>query len=184
MRKRPRSIRRCVDVAADSGRRWSRSNLPMCCRLASSSDASHIMTRCEIASGAFKASGGRAWISLCNDTRQGCCTGCDWFCMGGPNPIVATSSKARRSRQQAGRGTNTNGTRRCRRATCRRARRHSSTNASWRLALIEGSATTITISAAMASKLAESPRVTKTLQSPRESNNARRRFSSIIGPRI
>ena len=62
--------------------------------------------------------------------------------------------------------------------------RHSSTKASWRLDLMEGKATMMSSSSATASKLADKGRVTNTLQSPRDKSMARRRFSSIIGPKM
>ena len=64
------------------------------------------------------------------------------------------------------------------------ARGHSSTKASSRLFFTAGSSTMTSSSAAAASRPADSGRVTNTLQSPRDSSSARRRFSSIIGPRI
>ncbi len=47
-----------------------------------------------------------------------------------------------------------------------------------------GSSTTTTISAAAVSSVADSGRVMKVVQSPRDSSSARRRFSSIMGPRM
>ena len=61
---------------------------------------------------------------------------------------------------------------------------HSSTKASWRLDFTEGSNTMISKMAAIANKLADKPRVTNTDQSPRDRSNARRKFSSIMGPKM
>jgi DNA-binding transcriptional LysR family regulator len=62
---------------------------------------------------------------------------------------------------------------------------HSSTKASSRLFLIDGSShDDDQQQGAHASRPADSGRVTNTLQSPRDSSSARRRFSSIIGPRM
>ena len=47
-----------------------------------------------------------------------------------------------------------------------------------------GISTITSSSAAAASRPADSGRVTNTLQSPRESSSARRRFYSIISPRM
>ena len=63
-------------------------------------------------------------------------------------------------------------------------RHQSSTKASSRLFLTAGSSTMISINKPAASKPADNGRVTNTLQSPRDSSSARRRFSSIIGPRM
>lgn len=49
---------------------------------------------------------------------------------------------------------------------------------------MEGNSTITSNIAAAASKPADSGRVPKTVQSPRESNNARRKFSSIMGPKM
>ena len=49
---------------------------------------------------------------------------------------------------------------------------------------MDGSVTTMTISSAAISRPADSGRVAKVVQSPRDSSSARRRFYSIIGPRM
>ncbi len=65
-----------------------------------------------------------------------------------------------------------------------RVSQSTSWNASSRFRLICGRAT-MTISAAAAiSSPSDSGRVTNTVGSPRDSSMARRRFSSIIGPRM
>mgnify|MGYP001554609401 CR=1 FL=1 len=61
---------------------------------------------------------------------------------------------------------------------------HSSTKASSRRLLTAGISTMTSSSRAAANRPAEIGRVTNTLQSPRDSSSARRRFSSIIGPRM
>ena len=60
----------------------------------------------------------------------------------------------------------------------------SSTNASCLFLLMAGESTTININTAKASNPAEMGRVTNVDQSPRDSNIARRKFSSIMGPRM
>jgi hypothetical protein len=87
MRKGPTSIRMWVDCASGCGRWWSRSSAATWARLASRSAASPSMTTCDIASGAFMASGGRAWISLCNAVR------CGWLffsCIVPSKPVIVT----------------------------------------------------------------------------------------------
>ena len=61
---------------------------------------------------------------------------------------------------------------------------YSSWKASSRFFLIDGNITTTTINAAAINSADESGRVRKVVQSPRESSKARRRFYSIIGPRM
>ncbi|MNR36523.1 hypothetical protein D3C85_1544490 [compost metagenome] len=50
--------------------------------------------------------------------------------------------------------------------------------------MIAGNSTMASSKAAAISRPADSGRVTNTLHAPRDSSSARRRFSSIIGPRM
>ena len=158
-RKPPRSMPQWLLCASGSGRWWSRSSAARCARLASRAAASPNMTTCDRASGAAIASGRRAWISLCSTTLCG-----RW---SGPCADCGARKRAPGGRLLVSQG-----------PPCG----HSSTKASSRLLFTAGKATMMISSKAAASRPADSGRVTSTLQSPRDSSSARRRFLPSSAP--